>query len=200
MDGETTGRVAIGEVVGILKPWNPLSKKAKVLVKAEDDVIAIFVDVRQLDYARKKYSEKSRVVLGFYGGEWHLGVPAAPGGHTGETDIPAHEMDRYGLSGPGGDGENDAALDDILVHREYIRQVETDIKEHGDEILGRMGLSHMKNLHGREESVPPMKGDKLDRVVSQNDEILSYQKEMLWLLKKQIFPHENKGRSKGKFN
>lgn len=220
MDGKTTGSVAVGEIVGILKPWNPLSKRAKVLIKAEGEVITTFIDLRHLDYVRKKFSNKSHVAVGYYGGEWHMGVPDVSPERVDEIEI-VGDGENFGLPELAGepilesdglptveDDGNEAVIDDILVHREYIHQVEMDVKEHGDELLADLGLSHLRKRP--ERKVPAkdiakgpahaMNGDKLDRLIEMNGEILVCQKETISLVKKQIDLFENTLRSKDKFN
>ncbi len=219
MDGKTSGSVAVGEIVGILKPWNPLSKRAKVLIKADGEVITTFVDMRHLDYVRKKYSNKSRVAVGYYGGEWHLGVPedhpqrvddiddtAIDAEMPGRPELigePVEESD--GLPTAVDEGQ-EAVIDDIIEHRDYILQVEEDTKKHGDDLLAQLGLSHLRSKPG--PIAPPVgaakgqekaeNGDKLDRLIDLNGEILVNQKEMLSLLKEQIRLYA--GRAKDKFN
>lgn len=212
MSGETTRKVAIGEVVGILKPWNPFIKRAKVLVKIDEGMIAIFVDHRQLDYVRKKFASKSSVAVGYYRDEWHLGTPPATdqqiaekgsphreGQSLNELDgTPGHFPDLWSdTSQPDTNIENDIMFDDIVEHHEYIRRVETDIKEHGDEILGQLGLSHLKDgshLKKRDKHAPG--GDKLDIIIELNNKILIQQEELLFLLKRYIFTNEDNGNKK----
>jgi hypothetical protein len=217
VDGKTTGSVAVGEIVGILKPWNPLSKRAKVLIQADGEVITTFVDLRHIDYVRKKYSNKSRVAVGYYGGEWHLGVPDTPPGRVDEIEVIASDMESIGLSEILGepiiesdglptvvDDGHEAVIDDIIEHREYIRQVESDTKEHGDELLAQLGLSHLRS---KPEPKAPVRsvakapagaedGEKLDRLIDLNGEILVNQKEMLWLLKEQLRQYAGRARDK----
>ncbi len=217
MDSKTTGSVAIGEIVGILKPWNPLSKKAKVLIKADGEIITTFVDLKHIDYVRKKFSNKSRVAVGYYGGEWHLGVPDAIPQRVDEIAVVVSDAERLGLPELAGeqviesdglptvvDDGQEAMIDDILVHRDYIQQVEQDIKEHGDDLLAGLGLSHLRSKP--EPRAPPRSaargparpenGDKLDRLIDLNGEILVNQREMLWLLKEQIRQYAGRARDK----
>lgn len=174
MSGKTASEVAVGEIVGFGKVWNPFRKKAKVLVRVDDTVVAVFIDHRHLDFVRRKYRAGSPVAIGFYGGEWHIGIPPVPPGlysagqNIGEPDTykqEATDLDLRELVGKPEisnntrphdftyaakieTDESDGIFEDISTYGNYVSLVEEDIKRSGDEILESLGLSHMKIGHG----------------------------------------------------
>jgi hypothetical protein len=99
----TTGKVAIGEIVGYKRPLIPLGKKVKVRVRVDDDVVTVLVDYRQLRFIQDKYTAGRKVAVGFYGGEWHIGSPPAPSNeftpvrNIAEFDLLKHEMEGIDL-------------------------------------------------------------------------------------------------------
>jgi hypothetical protein len=179
VSGTTASEVAVGEIVGFGKVWNPFRKKAKVLVRVDGTVVAVFIDRRHLDFVRKKYRAGSPVAVGFYGGEWHIGIPPVPPGlysagqnigeldtsKRGVTDFDLHESVERPETGENPrphspiqavkieKDESDGMLDDVSTYGDYISLVEADIKRSGDEILESLGLSHLGIGHGH----PPNK-------------------------------------------
>ena len=211
MSDESTGKVTVGEILGFRKALNPLRKEARVLIRADGEIITVFVDIRQLKFIRNKYSEGSKVAVGFYGGEWHIGFPPAPSReYTSEPDITEFDLlqkeigdlDIIGMVGKPEATEyvsdEQVFLDELSSYRQYVELVEQNIKDNSEEILAGMGLAHLNSLKARKtmpyevEKDAPDKNDRAKQeylgqlrvVVAQNREIIANQNEIIHLLKK----------------
>ncbi len=96
----TTGKVAIGEIVGYKRPLIPLRKNVKVFIKIGDEVITVLVDYRQPRFIRDKHAAGHKVAVGYYGGEWHIGSPpAASNEFTPERNIADIDLLRHEIEG-----------------------------------------------------------------------------------------------------
>ena len=73
MNNISDGSVVIGKVLGYSKGWNPLSHECSVVVKVENKKIVANIDSRQQKFIQKEYPRGSRIAMGFYGGQWHIG-------------------------------------------------------------------------------------------------------------------------------
>ena len=225
---EDAGKVAVGKIVGFGQLWNPFSNKVKVIVKVDGFTVNAVVDSKQLDYFQKKFATDSPVAIAFYGGEWHLGSPPVQpqvDGTEADIDLLQREMDDFNLieligmpdkgliakwKKPEAWGKDDlkGLSDELDEYNEYLRRVEANIKDNGNEILDNIGLSHLaKDSQGRGK--PQKKkghnwashlGDRLDTIIAQNNEILANQDELLRLMRKSIHYDRPHGRSKNKFN
>ncbi|HTY90310.1 MAG TPA: hypothetical protein VMC84_03965 [Methanocella sp.] len=221
-DEEVAGKIAVGEITGFCKKWNPFLKKTKVLVKIQGEVIPVFIDDGQADYFRKKFADRSPVAAGFYGGEWHLGSPPPI---NGEAGLLGREMEGFDLAemvgrpaasqewellklGPWWSAGLKGLPEDVEQYHDYIRQVESNIKDNGGEILDNLGLSHL--VVGAEKNKAATKkkshnwashlDNKLDTIISQNNKILANQDELLHLVGKNAAYGRTTGRTKRKFN
>ncbi|HTX44337.1 MAG TPA: hypothetical protein VMC61_06365 [Methanocella sp.] len=163
MSDKTTGKVAVGEIVGYRKPWIPFGKKVKVLVRVDGETVTVRVDHRQLRFIEEKYAAGRRVAVGFYGGEWHIGSPPAivfefsPRQNIAEIDLLGREIEGIDLpelvtrpspeaeAAPGrqADESPTAIPEEVDEYLDYIRQVEQTIKDGSDELLRSFGLSHL---------------------------------------------------------
>jgi hypothetical protein len=72
MIGADEDGVFVGTFVGFRK-INPLSTKITALFKGDERTIGIPVDYRQQAFIQKEHLVGSKVALGYYGGEWHIG-------------------------------------------------------------------------------------------------------------------------------
>jgi len=99
----TTGKVAVGEIVGYKRPLIPIGKNVKVLIRVDGDIVTVPVDYRQLRFIQDKYTAGRKVAVGFYGGEWHIGSPPAssneftPRQNIAEIDLLQREMEGIDL-------------------------------------------------------------------------------------------------------
>ena len=171
MASDTSENVAIGEIVGYGRVFNPFSKKTRVIVKAKDRIIRIPVDYRQKKYIENEHQIGDKVAVGFYGGEWHIGSPPDHSNdYSPEQDISDLDLLQYELKGldllelavrplaaryveQSQEGEPDNAIEgdnietlkqqavanlilsEIDERRDYIYKVERDIKKNNDLIL-----------------------------------------------------------------
>jgi hypothetical protein len=180
---EISENVAVGEIIGYGRVFNPFSKKSRVIVKANDRTIRVPVDYRQKKYIQNEHQIGDKVAVGFYGGEWHIGSPPAvfddygPGQDISELDLLQHEMDSLDLleligrpfnatgevptqDSTASEGEEigelrqkavmNLLLSEIDEHRDYIRQVEQDIRKSGD--VSPEGMGQLSDS----EAVPAM--------------------------------------------
>jgi hypothetical protein len=103
LSDSTTGKVAVGEIVGYKRPLIPLGKNIKVLIRVDSDIVTVLVDYRQLRFIQDKYKAGRKVAVGFYGGEWHIGSPPAPSNEfmperdIAEIGLLKHETDSIDL-------------------------------------------------------------------------------------------------------
>lgn len=126
MKEEIHENVSVGEIVDFVLPFSRYSMEAIVLVKNNDKLIPILLDDRQRGYVKDKCHVGKKVAIGYYNGQWHLGIP-----QQRQCMIePVYEI-----------SANDAPFDDDAI---YIRNVEKDFSEDVDEILNNIGLSHLK--------------------------------------------------------
>lgn len=126
MKEEIHENVSVGEIVDFVLPFSRYSMEAIVLVRNNDQLIPILLDDRQRGYVKDKCHVGKKVAIGYYNGQWHLGIP-----QQGQCMIePVNEI-----------FANDAPFDDDTI---YIRNVEKDFSEDVDEILNNIGLSHLK--------------------------------------------------------
>ncbi|BAI61299.1 hypothetical protein MCP_1227 [Methanocella paludicola SANAE] len=126
MKEEIHENVSVGEIVDFVLPFSRYSMEAIVLVRNNDQLIPILLDDRQRGYVKDKCHVGKKVAIGYYNGQWHLGIP-----QQGQCMIePVYEI-----------SANDAPFDDDAI---YIRNVEKDFSEDVDEILNNIGLSHLK--------------------------------------------------------
>lgn len=73
MNNISDGSVVIGKVLGYSKGWNLLSRDSSVVVKVDNKKIVANIDSRQQKFIQKEYPRGSRIAMGFYGGQWHVG-------------------------------------------------------------------------------------------------------------------------------
>jgi hypothetical protein len=295
---ETSENVAVGEIIGYGRVFNPFNKKSRVIVKANERIIRVPVDYRQIKYIENEHRIGDKVAVGFYGGEWHIGSPPAalndygPDQDISELDLLQYEMDSLDLleligrpfnatgevpqqdskasegekidelrqkavmnlllseidehrdyiqqveqgirksgdvspEGMGqlsdseavpakpsqadiqeyaGDGEDIEALrqkavinillSEIDDHRDYLKEIEQDIKKNSDSILEGLGLSHLKKENRAKKLKQTMARDeiklsdkitlahikRLDLLIIQNDDIISKLEEIIYLL------------------
>jgi|GEM_PF-4290320 len=85
--------VVIGKVVGYSKGWNLLSRESSVVVKVENKKIVASIDSRQQKFIQKEYPRGSRIAMGFYGGQWHIGSkPSGEGQFPVEAGVSFMEV------------------------------------------------------------------------------------------------------------
>lgn len=126
LNEETNENVSVGEIVDYVLPYSRYSTEAIVLVRNNDKIIPILLDDRQRGYIKDRCHVGKKVAIGYYNGQWHLGIPQ----QRQCTIEPAYEIPA-----------NDDLYDDDTM---YIRGVEKDFLEDVDEILNNIGLSHLK--------------------------------------------------------
>lgn len=227
---ETSENVAVGEIIGYGRVYNPFSKKARVIVKANDRVIRVPVDYRQQRYIQNEHRIGDRVAVGFYGGEWHIGSsPTASNDCGPEQDISDLDLLQYELNSldllnlvgrpfsvPDAEplqvdnafeGEEieklkekaviNLLLSEIDEHRDYLKEIEQDIRKNSDLILEDLGLSHLKKYNQNKKLKQIMAGEeiktidkinldqnrRLDLIIIQNNQIISMLDEVIYLLK-----------------
>lgn len=230
MGVEAAGKVAVGKIVGFGQILNPFSRQAKVIVKVDGFTVNVLVDSAHLDYFRSKFAADSPVAVAFYGKAWHLGSPPVQSQENGsgmdaDIDLLRQEMDDFNLieligmpdkglvaqwKKPEAWGKDDlrGLSDELDEYNEYIRRVEANIKDNGNEILDNIGLSHLANDGVEKKKSGKKKGhnwashldDRLETIIDQNNEILEKQDELLRLLRKNVPQDRPAGRSKNRFN
>ena len=89
MNEDTTVDTAIGKVVSYHRVLNPFKRLIKVRIKTDNKTIAVVVEDKELRFIQKKYWTGGRVALGFYGNQWHVGIP--PSLIKLEGTVPAEE-------------------------------------------------------------------------------------------------------------
>lgn len=139
MSDSTTGKVAVGEIIGYKKPLIPLGKNVKVLIRVNDDIITVLIDYRQLKFIYDKYTAGRKVAVGFYGGEWHIGSPPAPSNeftpeqNIADIDLLQREMEDIDLlelvMQPAADGQQTAS--------DEVAPAERPVEEAGAEWVPR---------------------------------------------------------------
>jgi len=70
-------QLAVGEIVGYKIGLNVLSARINVCVKVDGKIIKIPVDYRQKEFIRKENPKGSKVTIGYFDGEWHIGSKPA---------------------------------------------------------------------------------------------------------------------------
>ncbi len=286
MASETGENVAVGELIGYGRVLNPFSKRSKVIVKANGGTIPVLVDDRQKKYLQRARRVGDKVAVGFYGGEWHIGMPPdhsgdfAPEDNISDLDLLQYELKGLDLielvvrplaarddekiddfepdnpvnddievlkqravmnlilheiserrdyiqkveqnikrnndlilesleklgsqemsqslaegepgNATGGDGMEtlkqkamiNLLLSDIDDHRDYLKEIELDVKKNSDALLEDLGLSHLKkdNLNKKmkqkagvsnADTLNLEQAQRLDLVIAQNKEIIS---------------------------
>ncbi len=118
--------VSVGEIVDFVMPYSRYSTDAIVLVRNNDKLIPILLDDSQRGYINDRCHVGKKVAIGYYNGQWHLGIPQ-------QTQCMIEPLNE--ISANDDLSENDAI---------YIRKVEEDFSEDVDEILNNIGLSHLK--------------------------------------------------------
>jgi len=71
----TTVETAIGKIVSYHRVLNPFKRQIKVRIKTDNKTVAVLVEDKELRFIQKKYWTGGRVALGFYGNQWHVGIP-----------------------------------------------------------------------------------------------------------------------------
>jgi hypothetical protein len=126
LNEETHENISVGEIVDCVMPFSRYATEAILLVRNNDKLIHILLDDRQRGYIKDRCHVGKKVAIGYYNGQWHLGIPqqrqcrVEPVNETPVIDTP---------------------YDDDTI---YIRRVEKDFSEDVDEILNNIGLSHLK--------------------------------------------------------
>jgi hypothetical protein len=220
---DTSENVAIGEIIGYGRVYNPFSKKSKVIVKANDRVIRVQIDYRQRRYIEKVHRVGDKVAVGFYGGEWHIGSPPDHSNdYSPERDISDLDLLQYELKGLDllelavrplsaryaeqlheGEPDNAVEADDVETlkqkavanlilseideRRGYIHQVEHDIKKNNDLILESL---EKLNDHGSIMAMPSPDGEP-DNAIEADDVETLKQKAVINLLLSEIDEHRD---------
>jgi hypothetical protein len=174
-----TGKVAVGVIVGYGRPFFPFLKKSKVLVRLDYRVIPVLVDQDQYRLIREGHSVGDRIAVGFYGGEWHIGISKSrqaitpPLPDTDDRDLLSREMEGIDLlsliwrpeieeARPPSEPESaalpvteqDVFWEDLDKYRDYLKKVELEMQENYGTILERLGLSYLDALANKKKSEP----------------------------------------------
>ena len=125
MEDVIPGKVDVGRIVGIITPFLPYSQAEFVLVMNNYDIIPIRMDEAQHEYIHEKYHIGKKVAIGYFSGQWHLGVPG-----------PNTTMELQTAEG----------LEDDLWKEElrYLRTVERNFMDNIDNLLAEFRMSHLK--------------------------------------------------------
>jgi hypothetical protein len=75
---DSTEETAIGKIASYHRVLNPFKRQIKVCIKTDNKTIAVLVEDKELKFIQKKYWTGGRVALGFYGNQWHVGIPPSP--------------------------------------------------------------------------------------------------------------------------
>lgn len=163
-----TGKVAVGVIAGYVRQWNPFLKKEKVLVRLDYRVISVLVEKEQLELFKHGHPQGSRVAVGFYGGEWHIGMAnasgPAPDVENDNDDLLSKEMSGIDLmslvwrpdietiprshkhkSKPGDVPRigSDTFWEDLDKYENYLKGIEREMQDNYGNILERLGLSYL---------------------------------------------------------
>jgi hypothetical protein len=135
-------RLAVGEVIGYSSRPNFLSARINVLVKVDGEIVKIPIDYRQKKFIQSESPEGSKVAIGFFDGEWHIGSkPVSNEQYLREMDVQVMELlekAREGAHMESVDAEYAGDLDPV-----YIKSVELEFKGEASVLLRRMGLAHL---------------------------------------------------------
>jgi len=82
------GKVDVGDIVGFITPFLPYSTEEFALVLNGHKIIPVRIYKGQLDYVKENYCLGKKVALGFYGGQWHIGMPEWYSTNNKQVDKP----------------------------------------------------------------------------------------------------------------
>lgn len=125
MEDVIPGKVDVGRIVGIITPFLPYSQAEFVLVMNNYDIIPIRMNEEQHEYIHEKYHIGKKVAIGYFSGQWHLGIP----GQNATQDLQTTE-----------DLEDDLLKEELR----YLRIVEQNFKDNIDNLLAEFRLTHLK--------------------------------------------------------
>ncbi len=135
-------QLAVGEIIGYSSRLNFFSARINVLVKVDGEVKKIPIDYRQKKFIQSESPEGSKVAIGFFDGEWHIGSrPAAHEQYLREMDVQVMELLEKANGHEvetSGEAEEVAQLDPA-----FIKSVEQEFKGEASVMLRRMGLAHL---------------------------------------------------------
>ncbi len=126
MNEEAHENISVGEIVDFVLPFSRYATEAILLVRNNEELIPILLDDRQRGYIEDRCQVGKKVAIGYYNGQWHLGIP---------------QLRQCGIETVDEAPLIDTPNDDDTI---YIRRVEKDFSEDVDEILNNIGLSHLK--------------------------------------------------------
>lgn len=143
-------RLAVGEVIGYSSRLNFFSARVNVLVKVDGKVLKVPIDYRQKKFIQSESPEGSKVAIGFYDGEWHIGSkPVDQDLYLREMDVQVMEL-LENANGIGSARENKPSVTAVSEAEEvaeidpvYIKSVELEFKDEASAILRRIGLAHL---------------------------------------------------------
>jgi hypothetical protein len=150
MISKNSEQLGVGEIVGYSSRLNFFSARINVLVKVDGEVIKVPIDYRQKKFIQCESPEGSKVAIGFFDGEWHIGSKPA----TNEQFLRAMDVQVMDLlekaNKPVSAGESRASAMAAAEAEEvseidpvYIKSVELEFKGEASVLLRRMGLSHL---------------------------------------------------------
>ncbi|HEY3422192.1 MAG TPA: hypothetical protein VGK13_03460 [Methanocellaceae archaeon] len=150
MISKNSEQLAVGEIVGYSSRLNFFSATINVLVKVDGEVIKVPIDYRQKKFIQCESPEGSKVAIGFFEGQWHIGSkPAASERYLRDMDVQVMELLEK-ANGPFYAGECATASTAASEAEEvsqldpvFIKNVEMEFKGEASVILRRMGLAHL---------------------------------------------------------
>ncbi len=142
MSEKNNERLSVGEVVGYSNRLNIFSARVNILVKVDNEVIKVPIDYRQKKFIQIESPEGSKVAIGFFDGEWHIGSkPSAHEQYLREMDVQVMDLLKKAnahVSSAESEAEEGSDLDPV-----YIKSLELEFKGEASVLLRRMGLSHL---------------------------------------------------------
>lgn len=150
MINKNNEQLAVGEIVGYSSRLNFFSATINVLVKVDGEVIKVPIDYRQKKFIQSESPEGSKVAIGFFDGQWHIGSrPAAKEQYLRDMDVKVMELldkaNRPFYAGESATASTAASEAEEVFQFDpiYIKNVEMEFKGEASVLLRRMGLAHL---------------------------------------------------------